>query len=225
MVAVDVTSQYLDHRWELMFPHSAVSAAPAVWGDIVYAAAENGDVAAVAFDLREPPAAAKFSSAARAEQNAQKATSRVARQNAGRMQGMDRGSGGWILPIRPEGTQCGGARPLKGAIGALQLNMASGPCEANQSANCQAGHMRQHLSGSKSGRRKGRDKYPPEYFEITLYLARAYDLLGRRAEASSIYESGCVSSGLGGLQYSSNCEDGWAIHGEGLSRVVMPYST
>ncbi|HET6246773.1 MAG TPA: PQQ-binding-like beta-propeller repeat protein [Tepidisphaeraceae bacterium] len=54
VVAVDVTSEYLDHRWELMFPHAAISAAPAVWGDIVYAAATNGDVAAVSYDSREP---------------------------------------------------------------------------------------------------------------------------------------------------------------------------
>jgi glucose dehydrogenase len=54
VVAVDVTSEYLDHRWELMFPHSAISASPAVWGDIVYAAAENGDVAAVDYESREP---------------------------------------------------------------------------------------------------------------------------------------------------------------------------
>jgi len=54
LMAIDVNSEYLDHRWALMFPGSAVSAAPAVMGDIVYAAAENGKIVAVAYDTREP---------------------------------------------------------------------------------------------------------------------------------------------------------------------------
>ena len=54
LVSVDIASQYLDHRWELMFPQSAVASAPAIFGDIVYCAAGNGDVTAVAFDSREP---------------------------------------------------------------------------------------------------------------------------------------------------------------------------
>ncbi len=54
LVAVDITSEYLDHRWALMFPGSSVSATPVLVNDIVYAAAENGDVTAVSFDAREP---------------------------------------------------------------------------------------------------------------------------------------------------------------------------
>jgi len=54
LVAVDVTSEYLDHRWALMFPKSSVSAAPVIVGDVIYGAAENGDVTAVTFDTREP---------------------------------------------------------------------------------------------------------------------------------------------------------------------------
>ena len=54
LVAVDVTSEYLDHRWFLMSPKSGLSSAPAVLNDIVYSASENGDVTAVAFDTREP---------------------------------------------------------------------------------------------------------------------------------------------------------------------------
>ena len=52
LVKVDVTSEYLDHDWELMFPKSSVRAAPAVWGDIVFGAADNGDVTAVSYDKR-----------------------------------------------------------------------------------------------------------------------------------------------------------------------------
>jgi outer membrane protein assembly factor BamB len=54
LVKVDVTSEYLDHDWELMFPKAAVRAAPAVWGDIVFGAADNGDVTAVSYDKRAP---------------------------------------------------------------------------------------------------------------------------------------------------------------------------
>ena len=54
LMAVDVTSEYLDHRWALMFPKSAVSAGPARLGDIVYAAAKDGKVVAIAYDTREP---------------------------------------------------------------------------------------------------------------------------------------------------------------------------
>ncbi|HWE04759.1 MAG TPA: PQQ-binding-like beta-propeller repeat protein [Tepidisphaeraceae bacterium] len=54
LVAVDVTSEYIDHRWTLAFPNAGVKSTPAILGDIVYAAATNGDVAAVAADSREP---------------------------------------------------------------------------------------------------------------------------------------------------------------------------
>jgi hypothetical protein len=54
LVSVDITSEYLDHRWALMFPGSSVSSSPVIVGDIIYAAAENGDVTAVTFDTREP---------------------------------------------------------------------------------------------------------------------------------------------------------------------------
>lgn len=54
LIKIDVTSEYLDHEWYLMFPQSAVRAAPAVWLDVVFVAAENGNVAAVAYDSRAP---------------------------------------------------------------------------------------------------------------------------------------------------------------------------
>jgi len=53
-VAVDITSEYIDHRWTLAFPNAGVKSTPALLGDIVYVAATNGDVAAVAAETREP---------------------------------------------------------------------------------------------------------------------------------------------------------------------------
>jgi outer membrane protein assembly factor BamB len=49
LVEGDIDSR-LDHRQELMFPHASVSSRPVVIGDIVYCAAENGDVVAVSTD-------------------------------------------------------------------------------------------------------------------------------------------------------------------------------
>jgi outer membrane protein assembly factor BamB len=54
VIAIDVTSEYLASRWQLMYTNSDVTAAPALVGDIVYSAAGNGDVSAVTFDNREP---------------------------------------------------------------------------------------------------------------------------------------------------------------------------
>ncbi|MDB5356377.1 MAG: Pyrrolo-quinoline quinone repeat-containing protein [Phycisphaerales bacterium] len=54
VVAIDVTSEYLVSRWQLMYYQTNVTAAPALVGDIVYSAAGNGDVSAVTYDNREP---------------------------------------------------------------------------------------------------------------------------------------------------------------------------
>ncbi|HSU68652.1 MAG TPA: PQQ-binding-like beta-propeller repeat protein [Tepidisphaeraceae bacterium] len=53
-VEVDLTRPYVPEMWTLMEPGSSVSATPALVKDIVYVAAENGTVAAVATDTREP---------------------------------------------------------------------------------------------------------------------------------------------------------------------------
>lgn len=53
-VQVDLTRPYVPEMWTLMEPGSSVSATPALLKDIVYVAAENGTVAAVATDSREP---------------------------------------------------------------------------------------------------------------------------------------------------------------------------
>lgn len=54
LVSVDLQSDLLDHSWTLMFPHALIQSTPAILGDVVYAAAQNGDIAAVNSQSREP---------------------------------------------------------------------------------------------------------------------------------------------------------------------------
>lgn len=54
VVKADITVKYPDHVWELMFGRVSVSAAPALFGDTVYAAAEDGEVTAVDNETRNP---------------------------------------------------------------------------------------------------------------------------------------------------------------------------
>lgn len=53
-VAVDMTRPYVPAVWTLMVADTAVSAAPALSKDAVFVAADNGTVAAVSIDNREP---------------------------------------------------------------------------------------------------------------------------------------------------------------------------
>jgi outer membrane protein assembly factor BamB len=53
-IEVDMTHPYVPALWTLMEPGSSVSAAPALIKDILYVASDNGTVAAVATDNREP---------------------------------------------------------------------------------------------------------------------------------------------------------------------------
>jgi outer membrane protein assembly factor BamB len=53
-VAIDMTRPYVPEFWTLMTPGSSVSGAPALLKDVVYVAADNGKIAAVATDSREP---------------------------------------------------------------------------------------------------------------------------------------------------------------------------
>ena len=46
--ALDITQPYVAVKWEVMFPEGSISAAPALRGDSVYFAGENGSVIAVA---------------------------------------------------------------------------------------------------------------------------------------------------------------------------------
>jgi len=53
-IEIDMTRPYRPELWTLMTPGSGISAAPAVLKDVVYIASDNGKVAAVATDTREP---------------------------------------------------------------------------------------------------------------------------------------------------------------------------
>lgn len=53
-IGIDMTKPYVPEIWTLMTPGSSVTAAPAVLKDVVYIASDNGKVAAVATDTREP---------------------------------------------------------------------------------------------------------------------------------------------------------------------------
>ena len=53
-VEIDMTRPYVPDVWTLMEPGASIPAAPALLKDIVYFAADNGKVAAVATDTREP---------------------------------------------------------------------------------------------------------------------------------------------------------------------------
>jgi outer membrane protein assembly factor BamB len=52
--AIDITQPYSPVRWEVMFPHGSISAAPALKGDAVYFAGEDGSVIAVTAADRTP---------------------------------------------------------------------------------------------------------------------------------------------------------------------------
>lgn len=54
LVCLDLTRDYVPTRWSLLFPGAAESAAPVVFNDVVYAAGEDGNVAAVSTENREP---------------------------------------------------------------------------------------------------------------------------------------------------------------------------
>ncbi len=54
VVKADITRKFPDHVWELMFGRTSVSAAPALFGDTIYAAAEDGEVTAVDNETRNP---------------------------------------------------------------------------------------------------------------------------------------------------------------------------
>jgi hypothetical protein len=53
-VEVDMTRPYVPALWTLMEPGSSISAAPALVKDVIFVASDNGKVAAVATDTRDP---------------------------------------------------------------------------------------------------------------------------------------------------------------------------
>ena len=66
---------------------------------------------------------------------------------------------------------------------------------------------------------------PPEYFEISLYLARAYDLLGKRSEAQKEYHEIAQHSALKDEHLRRLASAPKPYQAKRLDRVMMPYST
>jgi hypothetical protein len=72
---------------------------------------------------------------------------------------------------------------------------------------------------------RGLEGFPPEYFEAGLFLARAYDLLGDRTKAVSVYREVAGHADLddGNVRTLAK-EEGPYTHTK-LARILMPYST
>ena len=66
---------------------------------------------------------------------------------------------------------------------------------------------------------------PPEYFEIGLFLARAYDLLGKRGEAIRMYQSVATHPALEDKNLKTLATAARPYSVQMLSRILMPYST
>ena len=60
--ALDITQPYVAVKWEVMFPTGGMSAAPALRGDAVYFAGENGSVIAVSVNVSVSVASTSASS-------------------------------------------------------------------------------------------------------------------------------------------------------------------
>lgn len=54
VMKLDATHEYVPIVWGLMFPNAAISSAPVVFNDVVYAAGQDGRVAAVSAESRDP---------------------------------------------------------------------------------------------------------------------------------------------------------------------------
>ncbi len=67
--------------------------------------------------------------------------------------------------------------------------------------------------------------FPPEYFEVSLFLARAYDLLGERAKAISVYREIANHADLDDGNIRNLARDEGPYTHTKLGRILMPYST
>lgn len=70
-----------------------------------------------------------------------------------------------------------------------------------------------------------KDVFPPEYFEIWLYLARTLDLLGRRGEALKHYSEIEAHSDLRDANVMKIVKSKKIYNREKLDQLVMPYSS
>ncbi|MCB0403744.1 MAG: hypothetical protein KDD51_03095, partial [Bdellovibrionales bacterium] len=71
----------------------------------------------------------------------------------------------------------------------------------------------------------GRTIVPPEYFEIRFFLARAYDLVGRREEAVQFYRSVSQDPRLEDPNIRKMALKEGPYTADKLGRILMPYST
>lgn len=73
--------------------------------------------------------------------------------------------------------------------------------------------------------RKRKDKFPPEYFEILIYLARTHDLLGERELALALYSEVEKHEECGDLNLKRIAQAKKKYEARHLGRIVMPYSS
>lgn len=71
----------------------------------------------------------------------------------------------------------------------------------------------------------GKEKFPPEYFETLVYLARAYDLQGQREKALALYEKTVNHRDCEDTHLRRVARAARPYKAESLSRILMPYST
>jgi hypothetical protein len=103
-----------------------------------------------------------------------------------------------------------------------------------------AGIIRMKLGDLKGGRdllQKGRDfieqkvkarrktVYPPEYFEITLFLARAFDLTDQRSQAESLYREVAEHPDLQDAHLRRIAQGARRYRPAQLAKILMPYSS
>jgi len=67
--------------------------------------------------------------------------------------------------------------------------------------------------------------FPPEYFEIVIFLARANDLLGRREEALTLYRQMAERKDLEDANIRNLATKAGPYRAKHLSRILMPYSS
>jgi len=72
---------------------------------------------------------------------------------------------------------------------------------------------------------KGKDEFPPEYFEILIYLARSYDLLRRFADAERIYDLILNSPSAKDSNLRRIAKNRIRYEPRHLDKILMPYSS
>ena len=74
-------------------------------------------------------------------------------------------------------------------------------------------------------KRRGTRAFPPEYFELALYEARALDLLGKRTEAVARYRAVAAHPGLGDRNLKAIAHRAKAFTKRDADRLFAPFSS